>query len=506
MLRVELNDDFNEKKQDFRAIEAMVQKYSGDNPKDPYTIQKRIDDAESVFDLFNCSDKQKFVNACRLLTGTALLHVRNTKVRNYEQLKDELLTEFSRTHTLNDVFQQLKARHLKSNESVQRYVIEMQEIASHAPVPEADLLECIIDGLNDKSHNIGVLLGARTIRELKPLIDRYEKRRIRASVPLNKSAAKPMPNRSQPEATPKPTNTAAEMVTGEQVRCYNCSQFGHYQSQCQKPKRPENACFKCHQLGHFHQNCPLKQGAIAAAVHSDPSAEQVVEFNANIEKLESYQMVSVVFVERDKCTVSENCVSLFDSGSGRSFVRKSLVPYMSDKKRLTPYRGMGNTRLSTYGQILCKVIFRNQSVTHVFTVIPDDEALVPLLVGRDVLPKLGIHLCQIKKKYKRGVLLNINEQNKNVSLKPEVTGALMSFNLLRNPIRVAVKEYTDPIEEKVLINKHKIDSVSKENEKNKPTILQEVLIETYHINIKCLEVDKLLFVKKWIIAYLHYQN
>lgn len=157
LLRAELNDDVNEKKQDSRAIEAMVQRYSGDNPKDPYTIQKWIDDAESVFDLFNCSEKQKFVNACRLLTGTALLHVRNTKVRNYEQLKDELLTEFSRTHTLNDVFQQLKARHLKPTESVQRYVIKMQEI--------------------------------RTVRELKPLIDRYEKRRNRASAPMNKPAA-----------------------------------------------------------------------------------------------------------------------------------------------------------------------------------------------------------------------------------------------------------------------------------------------------------------------------
>lgn len=149
-------------------------------------------------------------------------------------------------------------------------------------------------------------------------------------------------------------------------------------------------------------------------------------YNANIEKLESYRMVSVAFFDGDKCTVSKNCVSLFDSGSGHSFVRKSLVPFASEEKKLTPFRGMGNSRLSSYGKILCKVTFRNKSVTHVFTVIPDDESLVPLLVGRDLLLKLEIHLCQIKKLlYKRELLLTMNNQNKNVRLKPEVISALM---------------------------------------------------------------------------------
>ncbi|XP_017477454.1 PREDICTED: cellular nucleic acid-binding protein homolog [Rhagoletis zephyria] len=49
----------------------------------------------------------------------------------------------------------------------------------------------------------------------------------------------------------------------EEPRCYNCSPFGHYQSQCPKPKRAMGSCFKCGELGHLYQTCP-KRGLVAA--------------------------------------------------------------------------------------------------------------------------------------------------------------------------------------------------------------------------------------------------
>lgn len=52
----------------------------------------------------------------------------------------------------------------------------MQEIANRAPIPEAELVDAVMDGLNDKSTNIAMLYGATYMTELKMLLERYEKK------------------------------------------------------------------------------------------------------------------------------------------------------------------------------------------------------------------------------------------------------------------------------------------------------------------------------------------
>ncbi|XP_036339928.1 zinc finger protein GIS2-like [Rhagoletis pomonella] len=59
------------------------------------------------------------------------------------------------------------------------------------------------------------------------------------------------------------TDGATAAPVNDTIRCYNCSQFGHYQTQCPKPKRPVGSCFKCGTMGHLHQACP-KRGLVAA--------------------------------------------------------------------------------------------------------------------------------------------------------------------------------------------------------------------------------------------------
>lgn len=49
----------------------------------------------------------------------------------------------------------------------------MVEIGNRARVPETDLIDVIIDGLNDKSGYVSMLYGARSIRELKEALTRY---------------------------------------------------------------------------------------------------------------------------------------------------------------------------------------------------------------------------------------------------------------------------------------------------------------------------------------------
>lgn len=259
LLRGQLNIE-GVKQFDFTTIESMVHPFSGD---DAYDIHKWFADMEEVFEIFACNERDKFISLRRLLSGTAKLFLRTTAAaKTYVMLKSALLAEFGRTRTIVDVLQILKSRIIKPGESVRHYVIVMQEIASHADIPEATLIEYIIDGVNDKSNRIAVLLGARTLQDFKMMLDRYEKMRSKANE--QKAAVSMVP----PRTTAAPAVKTPAVATQENViRCFNCSKFGHYQSACPFPIRPPNSCFKCHEVGHFHRDCP-KKGRVAAGVNS----------------------------------------------------------------------------------------------------------------------------------------------------------------------------------------------------------------------------------------------
>lgn len=61
------------------------------------------------------------------------------------------------------------------------------------------------------------------------------------------------------------SNTAATRpnssneVNMQEVQCFNCFEFGHYNRWCTKPRRPKDACFICWELGHDRRSCPQKQ-------------------------------------------------------------------------------------------------------------------------------------------------------------------------------------------------------------------------------------------------------
>ncbi|KAI8116032.1 hypothetical protein CVS40_11827 [Lucilia cuprina] len=60
-----------------------------------------------------------------------------------------------------------------------------------------------------------------------------------------------------------------------------------------------------------------------------------------------------------------------------------------------------------------------------------EEAVIPLLIGRDLLGKFNIHLCHIERKYSIRELMKLNG-NKN-GLNKLVSSALMSFDILKSP-------------------------------------------------------------------------
>lgn len=53
----------------------------------------------------------------------------------------------------------------------------MEEIDSQVEMPEGDLVECIVEGLQDNSQAATVLHTARTMREFETVLKIYEKKK-----------------------------------------------------------------------------------------------------------------------------------------------------------------------------------------------------------------------------------------------------------------------------------------------------------------------------------------
>lgn len=156
----------------------------------------------------------------------------------------------------------------------------------------------------------------------------------------------------------------------------------------------------------------------AAAVEEnwdDEPADDEAEVRRVARQLAARNMVSVAFFDKHcKCTKLISRVGFFDNGSPTSFVRRSTVPFeVTDKTIMTNYRGMGNKNLSTHGFVKCKIVFEGREYLHKFLILPDAEAVVPFLIGRDLMRKMHIHLCQLKQTYNVTDLLKFkNEKRK----------------------------------------------------------------------------------------------
>lgn len=232
---------------DFTLFEEATHKFTGD---DTYDVKKWFVDLERAFALYNCGEADKLIAVQQTVDGTAKLVLRSKQILTYEQFKRTLIEEFDRGLSVFEVHQQLRTRKLNRNESIRHYVAAMEEIASSAEIPEFELVNRIVEGIQDRSLDGMVLYSARTMRDLKLALKWYEKKRIeRMLMRIQSGNGEAAAKQGQTLSEPKPL---ADM---SKKRCYNCLIYGHFQSKCDKPKAPP-ACFLCKEVGQLI--CPLK--------------------------------------------------------------------------------------------------------------------------------------------------------------------------------------------------------------------------------------------------------
>lgn len=100
-----------------------------------YDVREWFDDLEDEFGILEFNERMKFIACRRMVDGAANVYLRTVAVHQYEDLKSLMLVEFGHAYTSNEVYDQLRARRLRTDETVRRYVIKMVEISTRATIP-----------------------------------------------------------------------------------------------------------------------------------------------------------------------------------------------------------------------------------------------------------------------------------------------------------------------------------------------------------------------------------
>lgn len=461
-------------------VKPLIAVFPGNNA---YPVKKWIRDFEYVMESMAADPLDLLRIARQLFTEAAALFIRNKVYYDWASLKAALMDEFHCALKPSEVYHMLRSRRIGQNEGVHQYILEMQQIADLGPCDPEEVIQNILHGLNDTSSAFAILANASTLAELKKLVPRYESMR-RRPIANYTDRARPMPNYRQPQlpqrsaprnnqpAMVPATNAAgAKLIPREQIRCFNCSNLGHFSSDCpMPPKARKNVCFRCNQEGHRIVDCPLKR-QVAAILQEDQA--RGFDWNEDVEReemTESTGIIHKVRVHWNQVNIGNsyiNCIlnCLIDTGSPTNLIRASKVPaaILDDKRIYTSmYRGLGNHKLQCYGTINISVEFQQQ--THIVNclILPDHLLPMDLLVGRSFMQLYGIalhitvphtnsilhkfwnKLCQLVKLSKREICESFeNFMNKIKIIVKNHTPTPIVFDLERVPIEVVRTSHND---------------------------------------------------------------
>lgn len=391
-------------------VRSQVLPFSGD---DSISVEQWLTGYSNAMASYGAAPSDFLRIGRMMMAGSAAVWSRGQIFLNWTEFSAALRTEFHREISMADIYSRLRSRVYRRPEPMHTYVIEMQAIARQGPmaVSENELIQHIVVGFRDQTIDIAELLGCTKMDEFKNSLANYKARKDlrakaewKAKAPLPKQMAGPQMKKPPPGGWPERSADA--------LKCFNCNEMGHLANTCTKPKIERNTCFVCRQIDHMARDCPRRQvGFVAtpAEAYSTPMEaqnwyEEVME-NGENEPLNINEEVRINF-DPNVGNSFIDVVCLLDTGSPVSFVRQSVVPgqhMLSRRLHASKYRGLGNSKIFSFGTILCKLTLRSQ--THMITcfILPDHILPSDLLLGRDYLQMCRIRLCML---HPRTTILN----------------------------------------------------------------------------------------------------
>lgn len=410
-------------KPQYKDVKHLIQMFSG---SDEFDANKWVKDFERACDSINADEHTRlvFFRQSMKADSVAELFLRTDSSQTYSDIKKNFLANFHHRFSVGDILDKLRRTTFRTTKlTVIGYILKMQTIAAQSTIDEPQLIQSIIEGFEDQSPHIAVLYPAKTIQELKDLAHRYAQLRDHsAPIPSTFSQRQTFrPNSSNSVRSANQTSSV-KPASSAPPQCFNCSGEGHIARDCPAPKRVKGSCFRCGDTKHIVKNCPLPpppRTENRVALIGDANQDG----DANDDSIGTTNEVSVTFLQKCSEISSKNLLSLFDSGSPVSLIKRSMVPgelNVRTSAQKSKYYGIGNEKICTYGIILIKIKFRNKMKQIQVFVVPDYLLSHSMLLGRDFLRGFGI----------RFTMDDSIENNSNISLDSESLNLVISEHIL----------------------------------------------------------------------------
>jgi hypothetical protein len=218
-------------------------KFNGD-PKSVYDFIERISD---IAQARNIPDNDLFKSAIELFTGNARVWFRSirTTVLNWNDLLERLKIDFLPPFVEDEIWEQIKARKQRKNESVVILVAEMENLFSRLPrVPcESTKIKYIKQNLLPEYITQLALHFPESVQELTALVRRLEeassiKNKSRKSITSQEVSSVQTQRSNNFRAISNNNNSKGDSNhTKNNIKCWNCSKNGHTFQTCRLKKK-----------------------------------------------------------------------------------------------------------------------------------------------------------------------------------------------------------------------------------------------------------------------------
>lgn len=220
-----------------------------------FTTERWIQRVEGVAKAYGWSNAMLLAHVVPKLRGAAKQWVECNleDISTWENFKARLIRSFPSQMDQADIHLALTKRKKGRDETYEEYVFAMKALACRGEIRDDSLIKYVINGLYNRD-----MVNVLAMQEFQDVDDFLNKIRKYEGMIGRNNQVLPERGTSSREGSFKRSYVGSGKTSTE-VKCFNCSELGHYASRCPRTQKSRRSCFSCGSDGHLAATCPKKR-------------------------------------------------------------------------------------------------------------------------------------------------------------------------------------------------------------------------------------------------------